>query len=416
MEEQEIEQVLGSLGFEYQLIGNKVLIKSDENRIDLLVGLEKALPEANYRRSSSYSSVGHVQSGRFKIVIKPTRAGGSGAGAAMTAIAESAQCLYCAARWYVDGDYSSEGLTKAYKWAQISSSIDDINKLPENWKTSCIKSAEALFGKYGSRKYIFHHGSGLVNQISDVYGAVNKKYRKFTNINKWTPADIWMTEQKYSPNLNIGYDGFKELNAYLLGAARDKNMLGVSLKQTLVPTVKDVNFTADRHTYQYEGYTIGKRGYWNAKDVYLLFNGGEIQFRGFPTWQGEIKGKFANHGKISGGPIREVMSHYQEMSHFETQQRVALKIREKDENFYEAFYDNYHMAISRERNSERPLKFDDFMKQIEKKDSNWQISKYFGTVFLNTAISSGSLDNIVSDLINYAASQSRLSAPYVKVS
>ena len=41
--------------------------------------------------------------------------------------------------------------------------------------------------------------------------------------------------------------------------------------------------------------------YFRSKDVYIFGAGGlEIQFRTFPAFQGEIIGKEAKHGKISG--------------------------------------------------------------------------------------------------------------------
>ena len=408
----ELESFLSTNNYNYEVKGNKYVIRTDANRIDIMKNLETNLPGAKYS-PTGYSSVGHVRTGKFLLLVKPINTGGSGAGAAITAIGESAQCLYCAAKWYRKGDYSSAGLTDAMKFVQVSSSLDEmLNKLPENWRNSCVASAEALHNRYGNKKYIFHRGSGLVNNIEATYTKLNKEFRKFTNINKWSPADIWMAEVGFNPNLQ--HEGFMELNGYLNVNANDHKLVGVSLKQTKTASVKEINFNRDRSTYQYEGFTLGKRGFYQAKDVYMMYNGGEIQFRGFPTWQGEIKGKFANHGKISGGPVREILSNYHDTAHFPTQQKAAADMKRKDSSFYSDFYEWYVTATK--YSGSRPDDFKTWYTNISKKDANWQISKYFGCLLISTAHSAGVLDDITSDMINYAASQSRLSAPFIKVS
>ena len=413
MEKQDIESALATSGYDYEDKGNSLVVKTDENRIDALKKLASLL-NGEYKPQSSYSSVGHTQVGKFRIIVKPMRSGGSGAGAAATALGESAQCLYCAAKWYANGDYSTEGLTKAAKYVMTTSSLQDmLTKLPEAWRDSCIASAEALHRRYGNKDYIFHRGSSLVDSIEGEFGRLNKEFRKFSNVNKWTPADIWMVQKGYSPSLG-SYPGFVEFNAYLLREANDKKLIGVSLKLTKNASVKEINFTKDRSTYKYTGYTVGKRGYYDSKDVYMMYDGGEIQFRGFPTWQGEIKGKFANHGKISGGPIKEILSWYHETAHIPAQKTVDAKVVKKDPDFYSDFYNTYASVMNNMR--QRPDDFKTFYKKVSAKDKNWQTSKYFGTLFIDTANSAGVLDDIVSDIMNYAASQSRLSAPFIKVS
>ena len=242
---------------------------------------------------------------------------------------------------------------------------------------------------------------------------MNKEFKKFSNVNKWTPADIWMVEANHSPSIG-GYDGFLEFNSYLLREATDHKLIGVSLKLTKQASVKEINFSKDRSTYKFTGFTTGKRGFYDSKDVYMMYDGGEIQFRGFPTWQGEIKGKFANHGKISGGPIKEILSWYHETAHIPTQRNVDARVAKKDPSFYQDFYATYESTMRQMR--QRPDTFKVFYDNVSKKDKNWQTSKYFGTLFIDTAYSAGVLDDIVSDIMNYAASQSRLSAPFIKVS
>ena len=57
--------------------------------------------------------------------------------------------------------------------------------------------------------------------------------------------------------------------------------------------------------------TIGKRSFYKSKDVYLQYEGGEIQFRGFggrlDNWQGELGGAHAKLGKVGKGSIDAVL-------------------------------------------------------------------------------------------------------------
>lgn len=414
MDKEFIESTLATSGYTYEVKGNSIVVKSDENRIDLLNKFAALFDGGRYIPNSSYSSVGHTQVDKFRIIVKPVKAGGSGAGAAATALGESAQCLYCAAKWYVNGDYSSDGLRKAAKYVDVDASIEDIiNKLPGGWRDSCVATAESLYNRYRNKKYIFHRGSGLVGSIENEFTRLNREFKKFSNVNKWTPADIWMVEANHSPSIG-GYDGFLEFNSYLLREANDHKLVGVSLKLTKQASVKEINFSKDRSTYKFTGFTTGKRGFYDSKDVYMMYDGGEIQFRGFPTWQGEIKGKFANHGKISGGPIKEILSWYHETAHIPSQRNVDARVSKKDPSFYQDFYATYESTMRQMR--QKPDTFKVFYDNVSKKDKNWQTSKYFGTLFIDTAYSAGVLDDIVSDIMNYAASQSRLSAPFIKVS
>jgi len=63
-----------------------------------------------------------------------------------------------------------------------------------------------------------------------------------------------------------------------------------------------------------------------------------------------------------------------------------------------------------------PLPKKEFIKQVEQKDESWYVSKFLGTELIYAIVKSNKQDYIMSSLIGYAASQSELSAPFVKVS
>lgn len=405
MPSKEIESALE--GTEYSLKGSTYTVFTTEDRSPYLKSLATSIKGAKYSPTGA-SSAGEIKFGGYKIIAKKPKGtgGGSGAGAYMTSLAECGQCYYCAAAWY-GKDFTEQTLRNTAKYVDANIGVEEVIKnLPDHWITSCIKSALALRSYFGGKKYRFHRGSSLVNSIGTNFGEINKKQRFFSNINKWTPADIWMVAT--DANVAFNFEDFNGINAYLLKMAKKKDLIGVSLKQTSSPSVSQINYEKDRHPYKYIDATLGKRDFFESKDVYLFFDEGEIQFRGFPTWQGEIKGKTANHGKVSGGPVKAIVEKFVSEK-LDTQNLIESYIRSKNKNFYKKFYDYYVKLLGKKTS------FDEFFNIVSKKDTNWQSSKYLGTQLVYVMKNSRNRQVILSSIINYAKSQSDFSAPHIKV-
>jgi hypothetical protein len=402
---EELLEKLKDAGYKFEVSGNKIKVLTSEDRMAVL---EKIKSLTKGTRVSEGSSIGSIALGAIKILVKPSRTShaGSGAGAYITSLAESAQCYYCAAAWY-NNDFSEKSLRAAAKYVQATASIDQVLKeLPDNWVESCTKSATVLYGQFGTKRYTFHRGSAYVQKINTNFMMINREQSMFSNINKWSPADIWMVSDKAN-KVAFDFEDFNTINAFLLKMAKNKELLGVSLKQTNSAIVRRINFTGETHSYKFMEATVGKKGFFESKDIYLFYDGGEIQFRGFPTWQGEIKGKTANHGKISGGPTKAIVDRYSPMK-LDSQAQVEAAIKRKDKNFYKKFHDLYQKTVGK-------IKYDDFVAQVSNKDVNWQSSKYLGTQLVYIMNTNKKRQIILSEFINYAKSQSSLSAPHIKV-
>lgn len=402
----EIESVLGST--EYALKGSTYTVYTNDDRVPFLKKLADKIKGARYSPSGG-SSVGEVRFTNFKILAKKPKSGGgagSGAGAYVTALAESGQCYYCAAAWY-GKDFNDSTLRSTAKYVEADITVEEVIKnLPDHWVDSCASSAKVLKSYLGSKRFRFHRGSRLVKQLSDLFNDINRRQKYFSNINKWSPADIWMVAD--GAKVTLDFEDFNGLNAYLLKAAKAKEFIGVSLKQASNPTITQINYNKERHTYKYMDATLGKRDFFDSKDVYIFFDEGEIQFRGFPTWQGEIKGKTANHGKVSGGPVKSIVEKHIS-DKLDTQSVIESYIKTKNKNFYKKFHDYYKKVQS------KAVSFDEFFQIVSKKDLNWQSSKYLGTQLVYVMKTSKNRQIILSSLINYAKSQSDFSAPHLKV-
>lgn len=341
---------------------------------------------------------------------------GSGAGSEITDLGESAQALYAAAAWNGSKTFTQADLTKAYKMCDISSTLEDIfDKLPPDWIDGVIACAQILKQEFGTKKYKFHRGSAWVKRLETHFKSLNSKAgdQKFSNINKWSPADIYLVS-KEGESINIeSTDSIIELNSLLTKALVSKDIIGVSLKKGNT-NLKYYNFKkGEKKKFDFEGYTTGTKGFFGGKDVYLMFKkdgeSGKIQFRTFPeTWQGEIKGATANGGKLSYGPVQSILKKLY-INSLSEDKSVRSLIKNKDSKFLKRFYSFYKKYAS-----EKAKKFEDFVDIAYEQGESWMFSKYLGVELIdNIKIAAKELD-FIGACISYAASQSELSAPFVK--
>jgi hypothetical protein len=200
-----------------------------------------------------------------------------------------------------------------------------------------------------------------------------------------------------------------ELNELLVKMLKSKDIIGVSLKKVVnIANYKELNVGFNRPTYKFESTTTGLRGFFQSNDGYMMFDGGKAQFRTFgSTWQGELKGKNANMGKVSGGPIESIIR-LQFKKNFIPQRELSSRTDDDMKQFYDWYSSiSYHDSIS----------YDDFYTESSKKDQTWYISKIMTTQLMSIveSFSSKQKDEFASALVNYAGSESVLSGPYVKV-
>lgn len=414
------EKKLSSMGFDVSRVsGKKLVIKTDKNRVEVLNSIASEFSGSTYRKDYSGSSVGAVITrDGVAILAKPTKSSGSGGGAALTALTESAQCLYCAAVWYGNSKFSKEDLKSMLRYIDVTDSFDKmINDLPGDWQDSAINIAKRLKEEFGGKSYTFHRGSRWVETLSKKFNSLNKLEKEFSNLNKWSPADIYMLSAVGENETFSQANSILEINATLLKHIRNKDIVPVSLKKVSSRdvSIKYVNVTDNRSTYEIGRpvYTTGKRGFFESKDVYINFVSGEIQFRGFNVvdFQGEIKGKYAAHGKVGGGIIKNIIKRHTGFD-METPREVANRFAKNKEALYKDFH-KYYIGIDG-----GTLPYSNFVLEASKKDLGWHISKYLGSQMLYFIKNSpkSKMDAIVGSIIGYAASESEISAPYVKVS
>lgn len=417
----DVEKKLKDQQLDYTTKGNTITVQTSGDRTQLLKSLAKSIP-GRFKDDSTRSSIGEVLVGAVHVIVKKGKkvgesaSAGSGAGAYITALAESAQCYYCAAAWY-QNDFSDKSLRKAAEHVNATSSVDTvISELTEEWITSCTKTAKALHSKYGTKRLKFHRGSSVVNSINANFSAINKDIKFFSNLNKWSPADMWMFSDE-GLKTSWNFKTFQSINHFLLDAEKKKNVIGVSLKKTESANVDKINFSIrDRKTYVYSGHTLGKTGFFASGDVYIFFDSdGEIQFRNFaPTWQAEIgvKNGKAKHGKISSGPLKTLVRKHVKNAQMDSQATIKAYVKSKSKTFYRKWHTMY-TAMGQPK-----MSLKDFTAECMSKSADWQAAKFLGTqllYILDQPQNSAKRQAVVSSLVNYAKSQSEYSAPHIKV-
>jgi hypothetical protein len=363
----------------------------------------------------------------IKLIYKKSGGGGSGAGAALTKLTESAQALYAALVFNVlkrpmtIKDVTKENFMAASSTAQIDSSIQNIiNDLPDDWINSSISGANALYQKFrNTGKFTFHRGSNQVNVIESTFTSINRKEKAFGNLNKWSPADIYMIERSANVSSISQEKTLKGLNSLMVEYANKNKVIGISLKKIYGnATLTKKNFSSDRKETEakFNGITSNKE----SMDGYIKWGNGttdRIQFRSFggeaslTGWQGEIKGSAANQGKVSLGPINFILKLHGINELPTSSQSAQLATSNSIGHCREiASLMSENGIIGRNQIEETAL-------FIQSQTNKYRYSKYLVMKLFQSinSVSATIKNNFVQDLYLYASSQASYSAPYYKL-
>ena len=337
---------------------------------------------------------------------------GSGAGSSGTRAAESAQCVYCQAIWNnPKTDFNMLELQAAYAQVKVDASWEEIQNLSDDWVVSSISVAKGLYKALGRNTYSFHRGSEFVDMIGNLFKNSGQTY--FSDINKWTPADIWMVQDTKLSNYDFSASpALPYINQELMKAYAARDIIGVSLKKTTRVKFKQINYKKPFKSPTYTKKTLGKKNFFAAKDGYLFgANNLEMQFRTFLAFQAEIIGGKAKHGKLSGdsgidSPIGKVLQGVG-IREFPTRTEITNLIKRENDKFFEMLYAEYLNA-----GEDSKVTLDDMKKKLGKKDSNWLESKYLVTFMFNRL--KGKEQKFLELAYRYAKSESEDSCVHLK--
>jgi hypothetical protein len=351
----------------------------------------------------------------------------SGAGAEVTALAESLQAYTCATRQFLGKDLIdiAQVTQKTIGDADCDRTLKQcLAGLDENWLSSVITTANQIFsdvpGAKIGKKYTFHRGGSFVNSIYDEWRRM-KDGSGITGDDKWNPADIWMVKKTFK--LQTGWPSLRDYNSFIYDEFSNKNLIGISLKK-LAPggSAHPKIFNAGKPlTAKFTGIKLGPNMF-DSKDIYIQFDSegkaGEIQLRNFSSrpepssWQGEIKGKTAAGGKIGGGIIfaGAVDTGIQKSKLTFPKEVPVNKPSEVDFKKFATMF----KGLSKSKDSIDSLIIQ--AKAGHRKDKTWWMSKYIGIDLVHTMLENKKMDALCSYMFQYASSATKNSSIFIKYS
>ena len=432
-----------------------ILVKVDD-RVTARADMVQALKDANLRQGdnddknppsfgSSDFVVGSVPGSTFAgIKIKETnnsvirfkfkgKRGGSGAGAAETKKFECGQAVYAAIAFMkgskiTSADFNEENIRSASSMYDIDDTIANIKTLSDDWHESCVKGANELWEKFSGLKnkgVKFHRGGAEVKYIEDAFKRVKKEEKVRIDINKWSPADIYVTTKNYKHKCLDEENTLRGLNQCmmhrLIGEGQGPIMFGVSLKKITGKaklSTKNVDpKTAVDHIFK-DFYRKGV----NSADLYMRFkSNAEIQFRSFDGpkaltgWQGEVKGASANQGKVGLGSLNLILK-----LHDLDQIPDVRPILSRGGAARQTLESNVKKLIEKTSPGFTEKKYADLIENKVKKGETEGFYYAMGSSYYLHKIITGITNNdkknqVCEDIILYASSQSVISAPYYKL-
>lgn len=342
--------------------------------------------------------------------------GGMRGGSDLTAKAESAQCIVNAIRYSLGNDITASDVTlEAIKSSKNKIQVDQFEGGVEilqdpKWKQSSVNIANALASQY-SGPFIQNRGSEWVKNLEKSVKPLLKGVG-ISDINKWSPADIWMVAPS---EMNITWPStLNEINSLLLKKYEEGTIIGVSLKKASDgATLKLFNSpSSEKTTYEFKG--IDPRP--NATKSFVYFgDNGSIEFRtfgGLGSFQGEILGKKAAGGKIGYGIIKKALS--DNGISLPDQKQIRNEVVNNDPKFKEKFQKLWNATPGLDANNFESQ----FTRRGRSANQNlvYRISKYLSLSVVNAINNANNPSKIITDIINYASSSTAQSAIFVKAS
>ncbi len=413
------------------------IIVKVKNRESAIGELEDAMKKAGLkptrvvRPGSSFSALEVQESSKsvLRFQFKKPGGGGSGAGAGITKLTESSQAVYAAVAFKKGGhitaaDITEESINAARQMFDVDETIPNIlNNMTDDWIDSCVKGANKLWDEFSGIKngIKFHRGSSVVKHIEKQVLRVKRSEGFSFDINKWSPADIYVTTPAYDSNCLEEEKTLRGLNQCMNERINPSSpkMFGVSLKK--------IEGNAKLSLLNFDKKDAAEKEYKSiestpdSKDVYIHFKDGtKIQFRGFSGdalsgWQGEVKGSSANQGKVGGGPVNMILKiHDQD----EVDIKVAQKIKNKQQKgaVVKKLMEDMKVVFGNNFDTSKITKMQVEMDQI--KFDSWLYSKAqsmeLGRI-IKTINNDNKRNQLCEDIYLYANSKSSISAPYWKL-
>jgi|TARA_R110001592_G_C13066873_1_gene741479 hypothetical protein len=408
--------------------GNRVFVYTEgsgsviKSTLDTIIEQTDAL----YKRPSGVSSKGTAvwMEGEYaglELAVKPYKDKSLN-----TDEQETLQGIYIATKFNNPStNYSIEDLRR-YGDPKVMSKykIDDLfMKANKMWTDSSMRVGDFAYS-LGKIKgdFIVHQRSNskFVTNISKAANMLIREAGYKMGLDKWNPADIWLVNPALQNTDFTKFRGIVELNKWILNRFNEGKLIPVSLKMTgknVKLDIKNPN-TIDK-MFDYQSYDVGKKGYVEALNGTIFWDGGSMIIRNFgrpESVAGEINGKFAQGGKVKGGIILDAINRVGGRVNTKTHQEILKMYDQMPMVLYKKLFQDMAKLDSSTFNR---YDLDKFMSEVEVKANklNYLISKYqVGDImqaFLK--LNKEQKNKVILAAVGYAGSETDVSSVHIKI-
>ena len=396
---------------------NKIESNLKSNNISFKDGVKASSSIEGFKTIDATFNDGKV----YRIFVKPNKQ--SGAGAETTALGECFQAYASSARQIKGGDLESPDEVfelDSNRNADADRTLKKTQSLPANWQYSGFTIANQLHSFLGSGTYVFHRGSKLVQKLESEF-QYHKKRQKINirDINKWNPADIWAVKNGFKMPTGH-FSSLADYNQFLLEKYKSRELVGVSLKVLGIGKTAKLEKFNDEDAGASGVSLIGFTTSLKSKDVYVHFkkNGknGSMQLRTFSSgksgWQGEIKGAAAAGGKIGGGVLESFYKDVDNRTRFIDQGKAKRYIDRVTPELVAQMHTMYNTIAP------TMVSLKDMDNFLRTKSAGDRYSKFLALQYANllAGLSVNKQQQVLSDVVGYAASSTSFSSVFIKYS
>ena len=427
-----LNEVLGSEKTEIKQAGPRTVkfIVRAQNRVEASDRVQKKFKQKGIKFETKQTSDSSFPSTIIKlddkstvtVIYKP-----ASDAKVSTALAESAQAVFCSIAFNVkkgnitESDLTAGNFTKAMTKADVTSTLQDVEKkLTDDWITSSIKGANTLRQKYSGKEFECHRGSKKVGIIEAAFTNVKRKEGLSINLNKWSPADIYLIKPGFDPSPLKEENTLRGLNALMFKYLMDESVIGVSLKKLgNTANIHNINFPSDKDTSTFS--YVGVESPPASTSGYIVMKKGnsqmKINFRTFTAsggWSGEviIPGGSARHGKISHGPLNDVFKAHgiKQITDNIPSRNIATQNKDQTaENMAKSMIKHGFVQNKDKQAIINMIK----ASNVNYRQSKFLVQEMFDNLPLNDK---KKMDQLVEDMYRYAGSIIKgVSGPYIKL-
>jgi len=143
-----------------------------------------------------------------------------------------------------------------------------------------------------------------------------------------------------------------------------------------------------------------------------------MQLRTFSSgttgWQGEIKGASAAGGKVSGGPVEELLTSNVPNIRFLSFKQASAYVSRVTDALAAEMTKMYNEIVE----SRLQISVDDMKAALDKNNLGWRYSKYLSLQYASiiAKLPNTQQQRLLTDIIGYAASSTSFSSVFVKYS